>query len=147
MSGCVTLVIVFFAALAAAFRPVRPFEVPPDRDVYAVVAGTWDWAGRPGTCRDDPHTLAFSPDRATMVLTFVRQPAGPERETRYEIRGVTRSGVRGFITGETRRTAAGEPVVWDLVLTSPDSYRWHRTDWAAAGHTSEVVRCPPVAGR
>ena len=38
-------------------------------------------------------------------------------------------------------------VVWDLVLTSPDSYRWHRTDWPARGYTPEVVRCGSRAAR
>jgi hypothetical protein len=33
-------------------------------------------------------------------------------------------------------------VVWDLVLTTHDSYHWHRVDWAAIGLTKEVRRCP-----
>ena len=144
MPGCFAVVIAFLAALAAALRPPRPYEVPPGRDVYAVIEGTWDWAGRPGTCRDNPHTLAFSPDGETLLLMSERPIDGDTagQTTRYAIRRVTRSGVRGAIHGETRRTAAGDPVVWDLVLTGPNSYRWHRTDWREGGYTAEVVRCP-----
>jgi pimeloyl-ACP methyl ester carboxylesterase len=31
--------------------------------------------------------------------------------------------------GETRKTESGDRVVWDLILLSPDSYCWRRTDW------------------
>ena len=54
---------------------------------------------------------------------------------------VAAADVRGFMLGETRRTPAGELVVWELVLFSPTSYRWHRTDWPETGFTPEVIRC------
>jgi hypothetical protein len=31
------------------------------------------------------------------------------------------------------------------VLTSPNSYRWQRADWAFWGYTPEVRRCPADA--
>ena len=42
---------------------------------------------------------------------------------------------------ETRRTSSGEPVVWDLVITAPDVYQWHRTDWPENGLTRAIIRC------
>ena len=111
--------------------------------IFAQIAGTWDWAGRPGTCRDNPHTLSFTPDGRYMLLTFAHpiDSTTGKREVRYELRGHTERSVRGFITDETRRTEGGELVVWDLVLFSPTSYRWHRTDWPETGFTPEVIRC------
>jgi hypothetical protein len=64
------------------------------------------------------------------------------RVAEYDIQEVSRRHVRGRIRGETRRTDAGEPVVWDLVLTSRDEYRWHRTDWPPGSDTKSVRRCP-----
>lgn len=128
------------------WRPWVTYEVPPDADIYAVVAGTWDWTGADSLCVRDPHTIAFSPDRQLMVLTH-RLPwtdsAGVEhRVAEYDIHEVSRRHVRGLIRGETRRTGTGEPVVWDLVLTSRDAYRWHRTDWLEGAYTAPVRRCP-----
>lgn len=71
--------------------------------------------------------------------------AGTEhRVAEYEIREHARNRIRGFIRGETRRTPDGELVVWDLVLSSPNTYRWHRTDWPWDGYTKEVLRCGPA---
>ena len=143
MLGCFMLFIAFLSAIfTALFRPVQRYEMPERDDVYGVVSWTWNWAGRRGTCRDNPHTITFSPDRGTMVLSYARAIDDDERrEFAYELRGTTRSGVRGRIPGETRLTDNGEPVVWDLVLTSSDSHRWHTTDWLDGVFTPEVVRC------
>jgi hypothetical protein len=133
--------------LAALPEPPRPYVVPDTTDVFRVVEGTWDWAHHENRCQEDPHSITFTPDRAFMILTFVQpdtlEDGTLKREWRYEIRGHTRSIVRGFIHGETRTTPAGELVVWDLVLMDPDTYRWHRTDWEEGGYTGEVVRCAP----
>lgn len=111
--------------------------------VFAEIAGTWDWAGRPGTCRENPHTLSFTPDGRYMLLTFAQpfDSATGKREVRYALKGHTERSVRGAITDETRRTDSGALVEWDLVLFSARSYRWHRTDWPETGFTAEVVRC------
>ena len=62
--------------------------------------------------------------------------------TEYAIQRFTGSSIRGAIQGETRLTEAGKPVVWDLVLTSEDSYQWHRTDWLPCQRTGTIKRCP-----
>lgn len=123
-------------------RAAAPTPPPP---VFALIAGTWDWAGKPGTCRDNPHTLRFTPDGRYMLLTFAHpvDSATGQREVRYALKGHTERSVRAQIVDEPRRTPTGAVVVWDLVLFSPSSYRWHRTDWAEGAFTPEVIRCLP----
>jgi hypothetical protein len=122
------------------------YRVPPPRDVFSVAAGTWDWAGADSFCVADPHRIWFSPDHSIMYLADRRpwkDSAGTEhRVTEYAIQMHTPSTIRGAIRGETRLTDSGVPVVWDLVLTSEGSYRWHRTDWPRTGMTKQVLRCP-----
>jgi hypothetical protein len=123
----------------------EPYTAPAG-DVFAVAAGTWDWAGADGFCQKDPHTITFSPDRALMTLT-PRQPwtdsTGTVHERfEYDVQEYTAGHIRGRIRGETRMTEQGEPVVWDLVLVGPNTYRWHRTDWPLGMLTNPVHRCP-----
>ena len=129
--------------LSACAGRMAPGDEQPE--IFRKVVGTWDWAGRPGTCRDEPHTLSFTPDGRFMLLQVV--PASPTdtsaRVVRYEIRGHTDSTIRAAIVDppETRRTPTGETVVWDLVLINLDEYRWHRTDWREGGMTAPLIRC------
>lgn len=146
----VFLFIPILAPFAVASAPllrraidVAPYDVPATTDVFSVAQGTWGW--RRGECDTNPHTISFSPDRRYMLLAFakpVKAATGVTQDTfRYEVRRSTRSSIRGFLLGETRRTDRGDLVVWDLVLSSRDTYRWHRTDWADGLYTSEVARC------
>ena len=132
-------------AVLAWWQPWVKYEVPAETDIYAVVAGTWDWAGADSVCVRDPHTLVFSSDRRVMVLTHTlpwTDDAGHQhRVAEYDIQEASRRHVRGRIRGETRLTDEGEPVVWDLVLLSPDEYRWHRADWPEGSYTKPVRRC------
>lgn len=121
--------------------------MPDSGDVFAVVKGTWDWEGAEGFCRKDPHSISFTTDRQVMVFR-PREPytdsAGVVHQmTEYDVVEHTRGRIRGAIRGETRRTARGEPVVWDLVLAGPNTYRWHRTDWPLGAFTKSLRRCPP----
>lgn len=128
------------------WQPWVKYEVPAGTDIYAAVAGTWDWAGADSVCVRDPHTISFSPDQRVMVLThtlpWTDSEGAEHRVAEYDILEASRRHVRGRIRGETRRTDAGEPVVWDLVLRSRHEYRWHRTDWPKGSYTKPVRRCP-----
>lgn len=123
-----------------------PYEAPTTSDIFTVASGTWDWGDdEENFCSGNPHTIAFSADRQVMTITH-RAPwtdtTGVEhRATVYDIHEHTRGLIRGQIRGETRRTDAGDPVVWDLVLFSADEYRWHRTDWPTGRYTKGVFRC------
>ena len=134
--------------LLGVWQPWRPsFELAGDTDIYAVAAGTWDWAGADAFCQRNPHTISFSADRK--VMTYRQSEAWTDgagvshQEAEYDLQEVSRRHLRGRIRGELRRTDAGEPVVWDLVLTSDDSYRWHRTDWPFWAYSDDVRRCAP----
>ena len=145
--GCLPFLMILFTALVASVRPIEPYVPPDGTDIYEAASGTWDWDARPGSCSENPHTITFSPDRLTMLLTHAKPLDGDtDRVTRYEIREVAPSGIRGFMIGETRRDDAGQLVVWDLILTSPNTYRWHRVDWPAGSYTPQVVRCDVASG-
>ncbi|MCU0626862.1 MAG: hypothetical protein MUF21_10335, partial [Gemmatimonadaceae bacterium] len=52
------------------------------------------------------------------------------------------SRIRGAIRGETRVDDNGAPVVWELVMFGPDSYRWRDTTWSEGRYTGAITRCP-----
>jgi hypothetical protein len=128
------------------WKPWAPdYEVPPDTDIFATAAGTWDWTTAPADsfCVAQRHTVAFSPDRRVMTITHWTDSDGTVHQVSvYDLSEHSRHHVRGRIRDETRLTDAGTPVVWDLVLTSADSYQWHRTDWPAFAYTPAIRRCP-----
>ena len=128
-------------------------QVPPDsaaRATFAYAAGTWDWHNGDSTCLGNTHTVAFSPDRRIMTITF-KEPfdtATGQRVATYRIIAAgsglaagTPFAIRAAMEGETRRTDLGQLVVWDLLLASPNRYHWHRTDWADLGVTRAIIRC------
>ena len=124
----------------------KGYEPPPGTDVYTLVRGTWAWTTADTNCRTNPQTISFTPDRKGMIITL----AHPYKHTDgtfnsvayYDILRVTPNSIRGAIRGESRLTADSEPVVWDLVLESPNRFAWHRTDWANWEHTRDLQRCP-----
>jgi hypothetical protein len=139
------------AAIALLFwrAPWMPrYEVPADTDIFAVAAGTWDWTTAPADsfCIAQRHTVAFSSDRRVMTITqsepWTDSVGAVHQVAVYDLSEHSRRHVRGQIRGETRLTDDGEPVVWDLVLTSADTYQWHRADWSMFGYTATVRRCP-----
>ena len=144
---------VLVAVIVAWWKPWRVLGEPyaaPNGDVFAAATGTWDWEGADGYCRKDPHTITFSPDRS--LMTFVsREPwtdssGAVHRTAEYDVQEHTAGRIRGRIRGETRMTAQGEPVVWDLVLVDADTYRWHRTDWPFGASTKPIHRCDSTTG-
>jgi hypothetical protein len=134
-------------ALVVLYRSfTKAYVVPPGKDIYSIVQGTWAWTTSDTNCLADPHRIAFTPDHKGMTITEAhpyKLPDGTlDSVAYYDILRVTPTSIRGAIRGETRLTDDGQPVVWDLVLKSPDRYTWHRTDWAAWEHTQEIHRCP-----
>ena len=137
--------LVIIVALVIWWGPRRTYAAPPGSSVFEVATGTWDWEQAEEFCEKNPHTIGFSPDSSVMILTH-KEPwtdgAGVEhRVAEYDIWEHTRNRIRGRIRGELRLTESGEPVVWDLVLSSPDAFRWHRTDWVPLSYTPTVRRC------
>jgi hypothetical protein len=122
------------------------YQVASVDQIYTVATGTWDWDSDSVRCGPMTHQISFSPDHRLMVLRGVKPwtlPDGTSQSTaEYEIREVTRSHIRAFMRGESRRTPGGELVVWDLVLTSLNSYAWHEADWPNFALTGRISRCP-----
>ena len=141
--------VLVLAAAVAYLRYGRPYEVPADQDIFTVVQGTWAWTTADTNCATHPHTITFTPDHRAMIITAAhpfRWPDGRlDSVAFYDVLAHSRTWIRGAIRGETRLTKDGRPVVWDLVLRSPDRYAWHRTDWPPGGYTREVQRCSPDA--
>jgi hypothetical protein len=124
----------------------RPYVVPAGTDIFTVVQGRWAWTTTASGCSNDWHRISFTPDHNVMTIASSK-PYKTARGTFdsvavYDVQAHTQSWIRGAIRGETRLTADRRPVVWDLVLRSPDRYAWHRTDWTLGGYTVEIERCP-----
>lgn len=146
--GVLALGVVIIAAGLWQLRAAE-HELPDGTDIRTVVAGRWDWAHHGSLCVDSTHSISF--DQNGRVMRITQQNAwvdstGRDRTTAvYDIVSITQSRIRGQIRGEERLTKEGTPVVWDLVLSSEDEYRWHRTDWPWWGFTNTIVRCAPQA--
>jgi hypothetical protein len=123
----------------------RSYSVPPGQTVFQVIPGIWTWADEHDGCHADPQTIAVSADHRTMTFhrnrAFKGANGNVDSVTAYDIISHDRSRIRARIPGEQRTTAAGAPVVWDLVLRSPNRFAWHRTDWLWFDFTGDIVRC------
>jgi hypothetical protein len=138
------------ACASGAAAPGSPGAEPEaEDDVFALATGSWDRVRGDSTCAAGSHAISFSPDRREMVLTY---PASGDTVApsvfRYRILGwgpeilpPARYVIRGAIEGETRRTPSGERVIWDLIMATPHSYYWHRTDWPLDAVAAPAVRC------
>jgi hypothetical protein len=105
-------------------------------------AGEWDWSGDSLTCRRNPHTISFTPDSAFMVLRYrTKVDSTAKLEYRYRIHRHTDHTITAQIEGEQRRNKAGKPIVWDLILTGPNSYRWREAGGNPQAVTRAIVRC------
>lgn len=107
-----------------------------------IASGTWGFPVGGASCEDNPHTIEFTEDAERMILRYAKGLEGnPPTEAKYRILGEGPGFMRMEIEGETRTTDEGIPVKWDMVLLSPDSYCWHRTDWQEGGCTQPAERC------
>lgn len=129
--------------LLLVWQPWHSYSVPAGTSIFETVDGTWDWEGAEGFCEKNPHTITFSADSSIMYLTG-RQPWSDKDTSRvavYDLVEHTQNRIQGKIRGETRLDAKGQPVVWDLILTSQDSYQWHQVGWPRYARTKTVRRC------
>jgi hypothetical protein len=143
--GTLGVLLVLFAIGVWVELPSR-FTVPSERHVRDVIAGRWAWTTDSSLtrCGARAHTIVFSDSGRVMTITTPGSATDTaDFVTVYDISKETRSSIRGAIRGEKRLTAGGVPVVWDLILTGPDEYRWRRTDWWPVpwSYTPAITRC------
>lgn len=136
------VLLVLSAALPSGAEPPAKKKVP----LEAALAGTWGFELEGGTCDVNPHRISFSQDRMTMELRYSKGVNGkPAAEATYRVKGKGKDFLRMKMDGEKRRSDRGILVEWDLVLVTPDSYCWRRTDWEPDDCTVEAIRCPEAA--
>lgn len=138
-------------ATRAATRDERPLPAASDAaTIFGMLEGRWSWEGGDDECKASVHTLAISGDRRQLELRYPERTdsAGAPVVVRYtvieagaQVLPWAPHAIRLAMEGETRRTDAGDLVVWDLVFASPDRYHWHRADWEAGGLTKAIIRC------
>jgi hypothetical protein len=117
---------------------------PPVESYYELLPGTWGWKNyKPASCDVNPQVISFTGDRRTMLVQFTESIVWPvpvqNKTLRYEVLD-TKPYLRMMIEGEWRMKD-GKPVVWDLVMLSPNRFCWHRADWPLSSCTRAIVRC------
>lgn len=144
VGGVVLALVLALTAYVLWTMRATPYAVTSGADIRATVAGRWAWDSDSAGCRN-AHTIAFA--EGGKVMTITSGDIGRAEPTTYDVLRVTPSSIRGAIRGEKRLTSEGKPVVWDLVLTGRNEYRWQRTDWPSTpwSFTGKIHRCPAVA--
>jgi hypothetical protein len=131
--------------LVAALRESEAAEQAAS-PLIAALTGTWGMEGEGVSCKDNPHTIQFSPDVREMTLQFTKSfDANPPTRSVYDVRGEGAGFLHMTLRGEDRKTDAGKLVEWDLVLLDADRYCWHRSDWREGGCTQPATRCAQSA--
>jgi hypothetical protein len=118
---------------------------PPDQSVFSVLPGRWASDQFPAFgCGGNWQEISFTRDRKLMLLKFKEESKEqeiPASAVRYHVLQAE-PNLRMAIEGEKRVTPTGEPVVWDVVMLTPDKFCWHRADWEPGACTPALVRCP-----
>jgi hypothetical protein len=131
-------------SLVASIAWVAQAE-PPRDPLLESFEGQWGLPGSSIACSGNEISLRFSDDGEWMDYLLAEPITIPDgsrtSQVRYRVHGVAGNSIRMALEGETRRTEAGELVVWDLVQTHPDVFCWHRTDWPVFACTSPRFRC------
>ena len=123
------------------------YDVASPDAIFTQVAGDWYWKDH-DECGVRYHHIAFDSSQTVMTLVSY-DPATDSTEatvdtTIYDLHGHSTHHLRGLIRGERRKSLVGRPVVWDLVLTSPNSYQWKQAGISSIlGYSGEILRCSP----
>ncbi len=102
------------------------------------------------SCAANPVFSSFSPDRGRVNFVWGR-PVPSYTGAMITVYGGTVVRVDGqslimLRDDETRMTAAGQPVLWEMRATdAPDGYCWHRLDWDDPRQCLQLIRCVPEA--
>jgi hypothetical protein len=119
--------IICIAALVAACA-----TAPEGVTARSSLSGKWDWEKSDPRCGEAAGTFSFSPDGRQVRANDVV----------YEVLADEGKTLRLRAVGETRKSEAGVPVEWDLLMLNADTFCWRRTDWKAGTCTALLLRCP-----
>jgi hypothetical protein len=121
----------------------KPYDLADGQQLHEVLSGRWDWTTNERPCTGNEHTIAFSDSGQVMAITLaeIDSTTGTPDVAVYDIVREGPSSIMGAIRNETRLTEDGKPVVWELILISPDRYVWRRTDWGRWNSTAPIIRC------
>lgn len=132
---------------AVYHRLARRYDVPNGSDIFRAVEGKWAQSGLRGNCDTNWVTLRFTPNHAELMLAYphptLREDGKLDSIFRYPLLGHTRHSLRVVRRNETILNPDSTPVVWELMLRSPNTYAWHRSDWLPVMFTQAFKRCPP----
>ncbi|HEV7519064.1 MAG TPA: hypothetical protein VGR07_22470 [Thermoanaerobaculia bacterium] len=133
----------FFGVAAAAVEPAQPSATDP----FVLVQGKWGWASGARSCQNNPQTLTLSADRTEVKLEFEKPEtngAGKLQKSEvYKILDARARLLRTMVVGEPRKDPKGQPLTYDFVFVSDNSYCLHRSDWLKGQCTAPMmVRCP-----
>jgi hypothetical protein len=138
-----SILILLAATTLAQAGPIEEGKTYLIRDI---VTGTWGTEFEGAKCSDNPHTLTFSAGGQMMTLAYAKSlNADPPTKVEYQIIGEGKGFIRMQKLTETETGGDGQLVMWDIVLLGPDSFCWHRSDWADDGCTKPITRCKPEA--
>ena len=116
------------------------YTIPDNVGIVSVLEGVWGTEGTEHSCARNPRTLRFARNEGQLFIGDFRG----DSVARYLPQLASRSWIRVADPAEATETDSdGLPVRWDIVLTSHDSYRWRRRDWAPWRYAYEAKRCSP----
>ncbi|WP_416899073.1 MAG: hypothetical protein ACMVY4_04930 [Minwuia sp.] len=91
-------------------------------------------------------TISFSENRSEAVFDWNRPLKSAIGKTVEQSRYIVLSREPQVLTmlleGETRKTAEGEAVLWQLRVLDAGTFCWRRTDWKPGACTVVRTRCP-----
>jgi hypothetical protein len=130
---------------AATAQDRRVTNPPPDPGLFAALtAGSWGLADAKD-CEAESHRFAFSANDTRAMITYKKSFTGIDGRTKntsdYLVLYAEANKITMYLENESRRTDAGDRVVWVLILESPSRYSWRRTDWKPGVATAKRVRC------
>jgi hypothetical protein len=114
------------------------------QDKRDLLTGTWGWNNE--QCKNNPISISFSSDGSRMYHEtpegmYTKSEDYKRKRATYVIYDEGPQTFKTSLIGEDRVDAEGDPVKWDLVIQSYDSFCWRRSDWGEGTCTEELQRC------
>lgn len=121
----------FIATICCTSLLAACATTPESVTARSQLPGKRDWEQSEPRCGSSAGTFSFSPDGRQVHVN----------EIVYEVLSDQGKTLRLRVVGEMRKTDAGVPVEWDLLMLNADTFCWRRTDWTAGACTALLKRC------